>query len=63
VVIPNDASAFLSSNHSANAGVKAGTSYARSPIGSSPTACTASLVLHAHHAAWSDSYSTAGGLS
>jgi hypothetical protein len=63
VVIPNDASAFLSSNHSANAGVKAGTSYARSPIGSSPMACTASLVLHAHRAAWSDSYSTAGGLS
>ena len=63
VVIPNDASAFRSTTHSANDGVMAGVFYARSPVGSSPTSCNASLVVHAHHAGWADDYSSAGGLS
>ncbi len=63
VVVPNDASALRSSSNSPNARVKAGVFYARSPVGSSPTSCSAPLVLHAHHAAWTDSYSAAGGLS
>jgi hypothetical protein len=61
-VVPNDASA-LQSGTNANRAVNAGTFYARSPDGSSPTSCSASLVLHAHHAGWATSYSSAGGLS
>ena len=63
VVLPNDASAFKSTSHGANASVMAGSFYARSPVDSSPTSCNASLVLHAHHAAWADTYASAGGLS
>ncbi len=63
-VVNGDAAAFDSSSGSANVGVRtAGVVYARSPVGSSRTSCTASLVLHAHHAAWAGGYSTAGGLS
>jgi hypothetical protein len=63
LVVPNDPSAFRSTNHSANDGVMAGVYYARSPAGSSPTSCDASLVLHAHHVTWANSYATAGVLS
>lgn len=63
VVITGDASAFQSSNHSANRGVVAGSFYARSPVSSSPASCSASVVLHAHHAKWTDSFSSAGALS
>jgi hypothetical protein len=63
VVVPHDPSAFKSTSHSANADIMAGTFYARSPVGSTPTSCSASLVLHAHHAAWANNYVTAGGLS
>ena len=62
-VVPNDPSALRSTTHSANSAVKAGVSYARSPIRSTPASCSASLVLHAHHAAWANDYSSAGGLS
>jgi hypothetical protein len=64
VVVSNDASAFQSTVHSANRSLTtAGVFYARSPVGTTPTSCTASLVLHVHHAAWGVSYSGAGGLS
>jgi len=63
MVIPKDASAFQSTTHSANVGVTAGVFYSRSPVGSSPTSCNASLVLHARHAAWADDFASAGGLS
>jgi hypothetical protein len=63
VVIPDDASALKPTAHGANGAVIAGVFYAKSLAGSSPTSCNASLVLHAHHAAWASSYSTAGGLS
>jgi hypothetical protein len=62
-VIQNDPTAFLSTSHSANAGISAGVFYARSPVGSTPTSCAASLVLHPHQAHWGASYTNAGGLS
>jgi hypothetical protein len=62
-VIDHDPTALQSTTRSANGGVSAGVFFARSPVGSAPTSCTASLVLHAHHAEWADNYASAGGLS
>jgi hypothetical protein len=63
-IVPNDLSAFVASASDPNASVKQpGVYYARSPVGSSPSSCIASLVLRAKSATWGTDYANAGGLS
>lgn len=64
VLIVNDPTAFQSTTDVANVGVSAGGDfYARSPVDSTPTSCSASLVLHPHQAHWGTTYVNAGALS
>jgi hypothetical protein len=63
-IVSNDLSAFVASAVDPNASVKQpGVYYARSPVGSAPSFCFASLVLRAKSATWGTDYANAGGLS
>ncbi len=63
-VVHGDASALQSTARGPNASVTvAGAYYARSPVGSTPSSCSASLVLHAHKAGWRSDFADAGALS
>jgi hypothetical protein len=63
-VLPNDRAAFVATASGPNASVThAGVYYARSPVGSAPSFCMASLVLNPHQAAWGTDYANAGALS
>jgi hypothetical protein len=62
-VVANDRSAFVATSSDPNKSVtKPGVYYARSPSGSEPSFCIASLVLNAHEAAWGTSFANAGAL-
>jgi hypothetical protein len=63
-IVSNDLSAFVASAGDPNASVKQpGVYYARSPVGSAPSFCIASLVVRAKSATWGNDYANAGGLS
>jgi hypothetical protein len=63
-IVPNDLSAFVASASDPNASVKQpGVYYARSPVGSTPSSCIASLVVRPKSATWVSDYANAGGLS
>ena len=63
-VLPNDRAAFVTTANDPNVSVThAGVYYARSPVGSAPSFCTAYLVLNPHQAAWGTDYANAGAIS
>jgi hypothetical protein len=62
-IVANDPSAFVAMASDPNATVtEPGVYYARSPVGSEPSFCMASLVLNAHEATWGTNFASAGAL-